>query len=288
MTFNNGDEIASCIASLVNAAPSHLSEIFIIDNASSDGTPFLVSKSRALNRFAKFKIIVNGENKGFTAALNQGLALAKAPYVLFLNPDTILQENAIVRMKKYLQKDRKIGVAAPLLRNEDGSIQPSCRRFPRHADVIFELTGLSRIFSKSALFNRWKMGDFDHTKVRHVDQPQGAFLMTRKSVVKKIGAWDEEFPMFFSDVDWCKRVTDAGFLILFTPEVQITHHKGRSVYANRAAMIWSSHKSFIRYFSKHFSKPRWILPNALIAILLVFSGGLRYLAAQLKSLFVGK
>ena len=143
-----------------------------------------------------------------------------------------------------------MGIVAPQFLNADGSIQPSCRRFPRHRDIVFHALGLNYLFPYSKLYNYWKMGDFDHQSQRFVDQPQGAFLLTHRRAFEDVGLLDENFPMFFSDVDWCRRFINKGWKITFTPEVKIIHHKGSSVYnnRNRISLIWSSHISFYLYF----------------------------------------
>jgi GT2 family glycosyltransferase len=144
-----------------------------------------------------------------------------------------------------------VGVVAPQLVHNDGRIQLSCRRFPAHWDLFCELFGLSRLFPDSAHFNRWKMGDFNHSHAAEVDQPQGACLLARPEVVKQVGRWDERFSIFFSDVDWCRRVWEKGWKIRFEPSVQIIHTQGASVRQVRATAIWSSHLSFLKYLRKH-------------------------------------
>jgi GT2 family glycosyltransferase len=152
-----------------------------------------------------------------------------------------------------LYADGHTGVVAPQLRFPPGSpqdIQPSCRRFPTYWDLFCEFTGMAMLCPRSGAFNRWKMGDFDHRSAREVDQPQGAFLLARPEVVTQVGVWDERFPLFFSDVDWCRRVWQAGWKILFAPEVFVCHAQGASVKKIKPATIWSSHVSFWRYFRK--------------------------------------
>lgn len=261
--------------------------VCVIDNASQDGTQeqiqnYLQSPKPDL----VLEPILNSKNVGFTKSVNQGLALARnshAEYILFLNPDIVLPGDALLSLVPLFEA-RSVDVIAPQLAYEDGSVQPSCRRFPHHRDVLFNVAGLAALFPESAFWNGWKMGDFDHKSSREVDQPQGAFLLARAQVAFEIGKWDEAFPMFFSDVDWCLRVKQAGYRTWFAAETQVLHHQGRSVHAARPQMILSSHRSFIRYFYRHFRGWQWIAPNALTAVLLVFSGAARYIAAQIFSM----
>ncbi|RMF58121.1 MAG: glycosyltransferase family 2 protein, partial [Calditrichaeota bacterium] len=209
---------------------------------------------------------------GFTRALNQGLARSRGEYILVLNPDTVLQPGCLTVLLGVLAERERVGVVAPQLLNPDGTVQPSCRRFPRYRDVLFEASGLSRAFSGSRVFNGWKMGDFDHTTGRGVDQPQGACLLFHRSVLTKVGLWDEGFPMFFSDVDWCRRVKHQGYEIWFEPTARVVHLQGRSIFQHRPRMIWSSHCSFYRYFKKYDG----ISPaNVLVGAVLFFSAIVR-------------
>ncbi|MDZ7334274.1 MAG: glycosyltransferase family 2 protein [candidate division KSB1 bacterium] len=252
VTFNNQYEIVSCIESLGHALAGFRAEIFLIDNYSADET-FHISK-KLLSQFDErhhWSLICNETNIGFTKAVNQGLRQAQGDFVLLLNPDTELPADVFRPLVEILHADPQVGMVAPQLRNPDGSIQPSCRRFPRRRDVIYHALGLHWLFKRSREFNSWKMGDFDHQSQREVDQPQGAFLLARRQAVDQVGLLDERFPMFFSDVDWCRRFIAHGWKILFVPSVQIVHHKGTSIYRNRLKMIWSSHRSFYHYFQKY-------------------------------------
>lgn len=284
VTFNNENEIADCIDSLARELENDRWQLMVIDNCSADRTSETVRlKLSALDAIGiSMELICNQENLGFTRALNQGLRKSHGEFILILNPDTRLQQESLRILKKKLYETDLIGVAAPQLLNADGSVQSSCRRFPRHRDVIFEMTGLSSVFKSSQLFSGWKMGDFDHRVGRSVDQPQGACLFFRRSVLNAVGLWDERFPMFFSDVDWCRRVKKAGFDIVFEPAAKVVHHKGVSVHQKRPRMIWSSQRSFFRYFMKHYDQPKYFLANYVTGFLLLVTAVPRILFARLK------
>jgi GT2 family glycosyltransferase len=194
--------------------------------------------------------------------------MARGKYIITLNPDTQLSGGTIVKLMSVLKANGQAGVVAPQLLNPDGTVQPSCRRFPHRRDVIFEISGLSRLFSKSARFNGWKMGDFDHCEQRSVEQPQGACLMFRSDLLDHVGFWDASFPMFFSDVDWCHRVKLAGYDIVFYPDAKVVHQRGVSIHQRRPAMIWSSHESFYQYLRKYRASGRFFLANEIVGIIL--------------------
>lgn len=270
VTYQNENEITACLESLLNELKNYTYQIIVIDNNSQDQTKQCLADFK---KIGTIQIIFNEKNLGFTKAINQGLRESNGNFILTLNPDTVLQSECLGVLLNTLNENTNVGVVAPQLRNSDGSIQRSCRRFPKRRDVLFHLSGLSYLFRNSRLFNGWKMGDFDHLAKRSVDQPQGAFLLFRREVLRETGLWDERFPMFFSDVDWSKRVKKCGYEILFEPAATVVHRQGVSVFKSRATMIWSSHLSFYRYFKKHERDLK--LLNELIGVILILSAFLR-------------
>ncbi len=265
VTYNSEKEIVNCIHSLLTQLNDINGEIIIIDNNSTDNTISLINdiKSKSIS------IIRNKENFGFTKAINQGIKNAKGDYILFLNPDTIVPNGTIRILLNEIKNNSNCGAIAPQLRYPDGEIQKSCRRFPRRRDILYESIGLSKIFNNSKVFNYWKMGDFSHNESKLVDQPAGAALLIPKKNFDEIGLLDEQFPMFFSDVDLCKRIWDAGYNVQYTTNSFITHKGGTSVYRKRIKMIVSSHFSFWKYFNKHKTKLFDNILNILVGILLL-------------------
>ncbi len=250
VTYNSGDVISDCIDHLEKTLEGALQHLVIVDNASTDQTRSWLRKHRKrLNAaFHRLDIIFNSSNLGFTHAVNQGLKIHRGKHVLILNPDVFVQPDTFEILLAVLKKNPRIGVIAPQLRYPDQHIQPSCRRFPDFMDVLLETTGLSRL---PLPLKTWKMTDFDHKTSREVEQPQGAFLLARAAVIDRVGLLDERFFMFFSDVDWCQRVIEAGWRIYFFAGTYVIHQKGASIYRHRARMIVSSHRSFVDYLHKY-------------------------------------
>ncbi|MFQ5769669.1 MAG: glycosyltransferase family 2 protein [bacterium] len=272
VTFNNENEILACLDALLRELGHCSFQIILVDNNSQDRTRELIHEnwSKFQSQNGETIFISNSENCGFTRALNQGLRNCNGKDILILNPDTELQSGSLMTLRDTLRCEPNFDVVAPQLLNPDGSVQSSCRRFPRHRDVLFDMIGLSSLFRKSKVFNHWKMGDFDHQNRRSVDQPQGACLMFSRQLLHAVGFWDENFPMFFSDVDWCQRVILHGYSILFEPAAKVMHHKGRSVEQSRPEMIWSSHHSFYKYFKKHKKALRFLILNEMAGFILLF------------------
>lgn len=280
VTFNHESEIATCLHSLNNSSDDLTKQIIVIDNNSQDETIHVLESFAS--SFTEFRVIRNEKNLGFTRAVNQGLKIADGDFFLLLNPDTLIPRNTISRLIEYLEATPQAGAVSPQFRNPDGTIQPSCRRFPRRRDVIYNALGLSALFPHSREFNYWKMGDFDHKTFSKVEQPQGAFLLIKQEVFSKVGFLDEQFPMFFSDVDICHRIIDSGREIHFIPDVHIIHSKGSSIYNNRSKLIFTSHISFYRYFQKYYQGPFNQMANLAIGILLFKLGIFRFLFHSVK------
>jgi len=240
-------------------------QVVVVDNASSDETAEIINEKKTKN----LDFIQNTVNVGFTKAVNQGVKIAGGEYILILNPDTQLTEGSVERLMETISPDNTIGLVAPQLRFPGGSIQYSCRRFPTFWNVLTEMTGLSRIFHRSRFLNGWKMGYFDHETEVDVDQPAGAALMVKKDLLNGLGGLDEHFPMFFSDVDLCKRIKDMGKRIVFCPDAVITHRGGSTTLGRRPGLIASSHLSLIKYFMKHHRRIVDFIPNWTITFLLL-------------------
>lgn len=283
VTYNNHSEIGACLEALGPALASCEAHLHLVDNASTDGT---AERLQAAGRehaglFARFELIRNATNRGFTAAVNQGLARCQGERILLLNPDVVIPAGAIPVLLHELDTDPQIGIVAPQLRYPDGRIQPSCRRFPRKRDVVLETTGVVHLARRCG-YPDWKMRAFDHRTSADVDQPQGAFLLTRRQVLEQAGPLDERFYMFFSDVEWCERVRAAGWRIRFCSEVFVYHHKGASVYRDRRRMLVTSTRSFIDYFAMHDRTPGDRLATWLVALLLRLALGVRWLLETVK------
>ncbi len=269
VTYNSSQTIQACIESLMSELEAILGEVIIIDNHSTDDTPAILETLAA--KYPELQIDLNRVNRGFAAGNNQALAKARGQQILILNPDTIIQARVLTHLLEELQKSEQIGIVAPQLQFPDGRIQKTCRRFPKHRDVVYNVFGLANLFPVNVHFNGWKMGEFDHQNRCQVDQPAGAALLIKGDLFRELNGFDLNFPMFFNDVDLCKRVSDAGYEIWFLPEYVITHIGGASVKKVKIKMTLSSHVSFFRYFEKHFTRLHQQPMNFLVGVLLYLS-----------------
>ena len=250
VTWNSQDFIRNCLDSIFLLPDRVHSEIIIVDNGSSDETVKIVREF-----YPEANLIENKANLGYAKANNQGIEQAQGRYVLLLNPDTQLMDDSLSSMYELMEGNLRIGASGPKLLNPDRSTQGSCREFPRFSTLIWEFTGLSRFFPNSKTFGGWRMGYFAFDRPREVDQPMGSCLMLRRETLEEVGSFDENFSMFFNDVDLCYRIKQAGWKIYFHPDAQVIHHKGASTRKAKRKMIWLSHLGFHKFFSKHRKGP---------------------------------
>ena len=234
----------SCLDALAEMAPEVA--VTVVDNASTDGTVEQVRRRPGV------KLIANHDNRGFAGAANQGFATTNAEAILLLNPDVRLR----TPISGLTEACREHGLAAGQLTGSDGRAQAgfTIRRFPTPAALSFELLGINRLWPGNAVNRRYRYLDRDLTRAGPVEQPAGAFLMTRRDVWKQLGGFDQDFhPVWFEDVDFCRRAADAGYRIEYVPGVQAQHLGGHSVKKLPAARMeeyW--YVSLLTYAAKHF------------------------------------
>ncbi|MFC1595769.1 glycosyltransferase family 2 protein [Candidatus Margulisiibacteriota bacterium] len=247
------DLLRNCLRSLEEEQTAVDFETWVVDNNSGDGTVEMVRKE-----FPKVKLIASKDNNGFARGNNIALERVGSEYVLLLNPDTEVLPGALANMLKFMDEHPQAGAVGPKLLNPDQTLQPSCKAFPTISTLIFNSLLLDVIFPKSKIFNRYEMSRWSHDEVREVDQPMGAALMVRKSVIDKIGFMDERFYMFFDEVDWCYRIKKEDYKIFFTPEPQIIHHGGQSIKSAEMRMSYHWHRSLKYFFLKHYGIQEWV------------------------------
>lgn len=273
VAYNSADIIAPCLESLRRASSRPL-HVVVVDNNSSDDTPEIVAR-----HFPQATVVRNHVNVYYAAASNQGLRIVKGDHILLLNPDTVLPIGGIDALIEVFDAQNDCAAVAPMLVFPDGQRQPSLREFPALDTLWYDLLGLSLLFPKSRTFGRWRMGYFDGNTARAVDQPMASCLLVRKAVFDKVGVFDEAYPMFFNDVDWCKRVEDAGFLIWYTPDVKVGHIGGATVRKYRSRMIWMSHAAYFLYLRRLYSG------NLIKTALTFLSGPPLFFAALIRSVW---
>lgn len=267
VTWNNADEIKNCVESILSNSKNLTTELIIIDNNSSDDTFSIINKLD----YPRIETYKNKTNTGYTKAINQAVKYSSGKNIFLLNPDTILRENCMSVLNNFLNEDEDYGACAPLMMNEDGSIQNSLRNFPDYLSMLWEFSLLAYIFPKSRLFGKWKMKYFTYDNDTDVEQPMAAALMVKKSVIEDVNKMDERFEMFFNDVDLCKKIIDSGKKIRFITSAKVVHAHGASIYKDRIRMIKIWNNDIIEYFRKYHNNPvllLWLKINLKISEIL--------------------
>jgi len=247
--------------------------VIVVDNASPDNSVAMVRAE-----FPEVEVIANTENTGFARANNQGLYLlgygqagTESPrYGLLLNPDTVVPPDGFRRMIDRLDDDPQIGAAGPRLIMPNGKLDLACRRsFPSPEVSMWRMLGLSKLFPKSRLFGRYNMTYLDEHLETEVDCIVGAFMMVRREAIDKIGLLDEVFWMYGEDIDWAFRIKQAGWKVLYYPQVTVLHVKRAASRQNPRTRLEFQRASLI-FYRKHYARttPRWLHTLVLTGLLL--------------------
>jgi GT2 family glycosyltransferase len=247
VNWNTRDLLRACLQSLRRHPPAEPMEVWVLDNASRDGSAEMVQEE-----FPEVHLIASDCNLGYAAGNNRLIQQARGEYLLLLNPDTEVTEGALDTAVRYMQEHPEVGGLGAKLIHPDGRVQRSVRSFPEPQAVLWEYLGLARLFPRSRRFGAYRMTWFTYDQIAEVDQPMGTFLMLSRRAVDDVGLMDEQFPIFFNEVDWCYRAKARVWKIVFHPEVVIIHHGGASTRQVRPQMIWESHRSLQKFYRKHY------------------------------------
>ena len=245
VSWNVWSWLAPCLRSIRQALGRLEGEIIVVDNASTDGTP-----ERVREAFPEVRLLINPANRGFPAANNQGMAVARGRYFFLLNPDTIVLDQAIEELVTFADAHPDVGVVGPQLLNPDGSVQSSRRRFPTFWTALFESTWWQPWAPRSILAHYYVLDRPDH-EIQEVDWVTGAAMLVRREVVERVGPMDEGFFMYAEELDWCRRIRQAGWRVFYYPPAKVIHYGGRSSDQVPALQHLAFQRSKIRYFRKH-------------------------------------
>lgn len=200
--------------------------VIVVDNGSTDGSVEEVKS-------AKIDLIVNTKNIGFARANNQGIRMAKTKYILLLNTDCEATMKSITEVVGYLEDHPDVGGVTCKLMLSNGSMDPACHRgFPTPWAALTYFLGFERLFPTSRLFSQYHQGYKPMDEIHEVDCISGAFFLVRREVINQVGFLDEDFFMYGEDIDWCYRIRQAGWKIVFYPHVSVTHKKHQSGLAH--------------------------------------------------------
>lgn len=251
VNWNSGALLNNCVRSIFNVKNKNLiPSIIIVDNASADNSLDSIEPTDNVH------IIRNDRNLGFAPACNQGIVASDSKYILFLNPDTELLENTLIDSITFLENHSEIDVLGIKHINNNGITKKSCSRFPTLKNYFYDIFGLSKVSPN--IFNPATiMTDLDHETSRFVDQVMGAFMITRRSSIDAFGKFDEQFFVYYEDLDFAHRVRDGGGKTYYLSDVEVYHHGGGTTSSFKDIRLFYSLRSRLLYCSKYFSKPQY-------------------------------
>lgn len=244
VNFNTRGYLERCLATLETHRGDITTDVLVIDNASRDG-----SHLRAVAAHPWARLIENPRNIFLSPAWNQGLRETDAPFVLLLNPDAEWHEGTLADYVAVAREHPNAGIVGPAIRNPDGTMYPSGRPLPSVIDAVGHAF-LSPFAPNNAVTRRYHMEGWDRTTERTVDWVSGACMLMPRAALEEVGPFDEGFPLFAEELDMATRLRDAGWSVLFTPNVEIIHAIGISRGTSRRMSRMHS-ASILRYYRKH-------------------------------------
>ena len=282
VNWNSGYHLRKCIESLLNKEINSLEKIVVVDNNSIDNSiGFLKNVSDK-----RIKVIKNKTNLGFAKGCNLGAKLSSNSnnYLLFLNPDTIMQGDSIDKSIQFMEKkiNSEIGILGISLTN-NGKVSASCFRFPSIKLLITEIFGISKIFPKLSR----QMFDWDHNSSKKVDQVMGAFFLVRKELFRKLDGFDERFFVYYEEVDFALRAKKLNYKSFYNNKLKCFHYGGGCTENDKDQSLFLSLESRLLFFKKHFNKNHYQLAK-LITLFVEPITRILYLLSKfdLKGIFV--
>ena len=259
VNWNAGEFLRDCLCS-IGAETQAEHEIIVVDNASRDNSLEMLRQE-----FPTVVVIANSDNKGFAAANNQGIALARGRYILLLNPDTVILRGAIDKTIAFADARPGLGcVGCQVLENAQ-TIQHTCFGFASPLNHALALSHLAALFPHSRFFGRQWMGWWDRRTEREVDVVSGMYMLIPRTVIEDVGAFDEAYFVYGEEADLCYRMAQRGYRRLFTPCAQIIHRDGggKSTRLTSTRMYVQMQKSDLIYQRKNLGLAAWAIAKAL-------------------------
>ena len=299
VNYNVREFLQQALRSVQAASDSLSVEVFVVDNDSADGSVDMLR-----TEFPDVRVIANDENLGFARANNQAIREASGRYLLILNPDTIVAEDTLRTLVDFMDAHLAAGAAGCRILDPNGSFAPESRRsFPTPLVAFFRLTRLSSLFPQSRLFGKYNLTYLPIDEVTEVDALSGSCMLVRHEALYHThdrpnvngqttesggaGLFDEGFFMYGEDLDWCYRIQQAGWKILYTPDTHIVHYKGASTSKSEVGYVRLFYGAMLRFAEKHLhdSYPRPVL--WLLRLAVVVHGSCAALGNALKRLEPG-
>lgn len=278
VSYNVKYFLEHCLLSVLRASEKLKTEIIVVDNCSSDG-----SLEYLQPLFPQVLFIANKENAGFGKACNQALGRATGKFILFLNPDTLIPEDCLVKSLAVFEQDGAVGALGIRMFNGQGIfLKESKRGFPSFSSSFFKLSGIHRLFPGSRIFDRYYLGHLDAEKDQHTEVLAGAFMLIPRQVLEKTGGFDEAFFMYGEDIDLSYRIHKAGYKNYYLSAPPIIHFKGESTAKNSLGYIKNFYTAMGIFVNKHYKGSGRAGFHLLVHLGIWAHASLRYLSGRLR------
>lgn len=252
LNYNTRDVLRRCLASVFASKLNYSFEVLVADNGSKDGSQDMVRQE-----FPQAKLIENNANLGFSKGNNVAIRQAQGKFVLLLNSDTEVGADAFEVSVKYLMEHPEVGALGGKLILPNGELDKATRRkFPNPWNSFLRLFGLKK-------FSDYNI-NADINQESEIDATTGAYMMVRKDVIEKVGLLDEEFFMYGEDLDWCWRIKEAGYKIVYYPKAEVKHFKYASSQTIPFFIIRQAHDAMRIFYRKHYAREHNFLFNTLV------------------------
>jgi GT2 family glycosyltransferase len=272
INYNGGDLLINVVRSLLTSARGLDLEVIVWDNASRDG-----SADRLATEVPIVRIVRSRDNVFFARATNSQLDMARGRNILLLNPDARPEGDAIRTLYDYLQANPDVGAVGPRLVLPNGSLDPACRRSAKTLETYaFRALGLDRLFPSNRRFGRYNLTYLDPAAATEVGAFSGACMLVRREALEQIGFYmDEQFRMYCEDEDWCMRLAQRGWRLVYNPAALVVHFKGsssRGTWRTRARTTFEWHRSVLLFHRKHLARRYSPALNLLVYVGVVAAG----------------
>ena len=242
VSWNTRKFLEDCLASILQNPPTSPFESWVVDNASTDGSPGMVRE-----KFPQVHLIENHENVGFARANNQAIQQCTGKYILLLNPDTLVASGALQALVEFLDQHPEAGAAGARMLNADGSLQMSCDPRPTLSRELWRLFHLDSL----APYAEYRMTQWETNHPQEVDVLTGSCLLLRRDALDQVGILDEDYFVYSEEVDLCYRVQRAGWRLYWVPQAEVVHFGGQSTQQVATEMFLTLYHGKIKYFRKH-------------------------------------
>lgn len=258
------------VKSVLNTVNSSF-EIIVVDNNSQDS-----SYEKLRNIFneeidtGRIKTISNPINQGFGAANNLAINISKGKFILLLNSDTIVKKGSIDDTLTYIKNCEDVGAIGCKILLPNGELDKACKRiFPNPKNSFYKLFGFSKI-DKDSKFNDYNLDNLDNDDIYEVDSLVGAFMLVRKETINQIGLLDEDYFMYGEDIDWCYRIKEDGWKVIYYGATEIIHYKGSSNKKQKFKLVYEFYRAMYIFYNKHYKKKYSFLTRLMVYMGIVF------------------